>query len=105
MKAVESFPKALSRELEEELGSVPHYEKLYPLDTYLSEDNEFIYYSFLMIVNEFDSIEVKANETFDYVWMPSHLIERLNLHPGFRLTFEDKRDCIQRIINKNQNRS
>lgn len=100
MKTLESFPNALSRELKEELGIVPNYDKLYPLDTYLSDDNEFIYYSFLMIVSDFDSITVNPRETFDYIWMPFHYIERLNLHNGFRTTFENKKEYIQHITEK-----
>lgn len=102
MDFAESFSDALKRELSEELGKNPEYEKLYPLDTYLGEDNHFIYYSFLMIVHDLDDIKVNPNETFDYIWMPYHYIERLNLHNGFRKTFTEKKDYIKEIIDKHK---
>lgn len=98
MEFAESFSAALSRELKEELGKTPEYSKLYPLDTFLGKDNNFIYYSFLMIVNDLDDITVNPNETFDYIWMPFHYIERLDLHLGFRRTFEHKKDYIKSVI-------
>lgn len=100
MESAENFADALSRELTEELGTTPKYDKLYPLDTYLGRDNHFIYYSFLMIVHDFDDITINPNETFDYIWMPYHYIERLDLHTGFRRTFEKKKEYIKQIINK-----
>lgn len=102
MESAENFSDALSRELSEELGSKPSYDKLYPLDTFLGVDNHFIYYSFLMIVHDYDDIVVNPNETFDYIWMPFQYIERLNLHPGFRRTFTDKKEYIKEIIEKHK---
>lgn len=100
MESAESFSTALSRELKEEIGSTPTYDKLYPLDTYLGKDNNFVYYSFLMVVHHLDEIIVNPNETFDYIWMPYHYIERLDLHSGFRKTFENKKEYILEVIEK-----
>ncbi len=97
MEPSEDFASALSRELREELGVLPEYEKLYPLDTYLSEDNEFIYYSFLMVVDDFEVVQINERETFDFVWMPLNLIPRLNLHPGLRNTLKHKFDYLESI--------
>lgn len=96
----EDFAEALSRELKEELGELPKYEKLYPLDTFLSEDNHFIYYSFLMIVNDFEVQIIDTEETFDFVWMPLSLIRRLNLHPGFRKTLDKKYQYVYDIVER-----
>ena len=100
MESAESFSDALHRELTEELGNMLPYLKFYPLDTYLGTDNKFLYYSFLMIVENFDNITINPRETFDYIWLPFHYIERLNLHSGFRKTFETKKDYIQHIIDQ-----
>lgn len=103
MEKGEDFATALHRELTEEMGVMPEYEKIYPLDTYLSDDNNFIYYSFLLIVDGFDDrIIIDKKETFDFVWMPYHLIHRLRLHPGFKKTIDQKNDYILSIIDKHK---
>lgn len=98
MEPGENFGEALKREVREELTTSPEVEKLYPLDTFLSYDNKFVYYSFLMIVNKYDDFTINASETFDFVWMPFKYLERLDLHPGFRKTFMKKKSYIEEII-------
>lgn len=105
MEQSEDFASALSRELREELGVLPTYEKLYPLDTFLSNDSEFIYYSFLMIVDDFEVVSINSRETFDFVWMPLNLISRLNLHPGLRRTLDVKNEYLQSITNLEYHKS
>jgi len=97
MEQSEDFATALARELREELGVFPEYEKLYPLDTFLSDDSKFIYYSFVMVVQGFEVKSIRKEETFDFVWMPLNLIKRLNLHPGFRKTLEKKMEYLDSI--------
>lgn len=96
----ESFGDALKREIEEELGNVPDYVKLYPLDVFLSKDNNFIYYSFVMVVENYNDFRIQEIETNDSIWLPLEYIEKLNLHPGFKKTITEKKDVLINIINE-----
>ncbi|ASV44280.1 hypothetical protein PBI_SCTP2_265 [Salicola phage SCTP-2] len=98
----ENFGEALQREIKEELGSSPEIVKLYPLDTFLSDDDEFIYYSFVMVVDEFNDIVINENETNDYIWLPYKYLTRLDLHPGVDQTIQEKHQAIKDIISKHQ---
>lgn len=98
----ENFGEGLQREIREELGNTPEIIKLYPLDVYLSDDNDFVYYSFIMVVKDFDDITINEQETNDYIWLPFKYISRLDLHYGLELTLEKKSDYIESVIKKHQ---
>ena len=48
----ESPYEALIREVEEELGIVPDINKLNPIDVYQSKDRNFMYYSFVAVIED-----------------------------------------------------
>ncbi|MEJ6505084.1 MAG: NUDIX hydrolase, partial [Crocinitomicaceae bacterium] len=48
----ESPYEALIREVEEELGIVPDISKLNPIDVYQSKDRNFMYYSFVAVIED-----------------------------------------------------
>ena len=52
-----------------------------------------------MVVHDLDEIIVNPNETFDYIWMPFHYIDRLDLHSGFRKRLKIKRNIFEVIEN------
>ena len=59
--------KALLREIEEELGSVPTIIKSIPLETFVSNDSKFSFHTYLCIVdNEF--IPILNAEHDSYAW-------------------------------------
>lgn len=59
----ENFAEGLKREIKEELNAEPEFDRLYPLDVFLSDDRKFIYYSFVMVVEKFDNFEITSRET------------------------------------------
>ena len=68
MEKHETPYQCIQRELLEEIGLVPDLEKLNPIDTYQSEDKNFMYYSFVYVVsNEF--IPTLNNESAGYAWV------------------------------------
>jgi 8-oxo-dGTP pyrophosphatase MutT (NUDIX family) len=70
IEAGESIMAAMVRECEEELGSMPEYIKLMPLEKFTSADNGFVYHTFFCVVeNEFRP--VLNNEHKGYAWLES----------------------------------
>lgn len=80
---------ALHRELEEELGSVPEYQKIQPLHKYTSPDGFFEYYSYVIIVNE-EFIPTLNSESSGYAWFNS-AVDIFPLHPGAYLIFSSEK--------------
>lgn len=95
----EDFVTGLSRELKEELGEIPKIFKMFPIDIFYSNDQEFVYLSYLIIVEKFDKFIINK-ETNDYVWMDFQYIDKMNLHPGFLKTFKKKKNQIYNIKEK-----
>ena len=66
----ETLLQTLERECEEELGSMPNYVKLMPLEKFTSADNGFNYHTFFCIVaDEFKPI--LNDEHLGYAWIDS----------------------------------
>lgn len=66
----ETLLQTLERECEEELGSMPNYVKLIPLEKFTSADNGFNYHTFFCIVaDEFKPI--LNDEHLGYAWIDS----------------------------------
>ena len=63
----EKILDGLSREVIEELGFIPEYKRIIILDEYKSPDKEFIYYSFLVVVND-EFIPHLNDESDGYGW-------------------------------------
>lgn len=86
--------ETLLRECNEEMGALPAIEKVYPIHTFISDDNKFTYHTFCVTV--FEEFIPKTNgETAGYCWV------RLNawpkpLHRGARVVLE-KQDMVDKI--------
>lgn len=76
--------EAIKRELIEEIGSLPEISKLNPIDIYQSTNKQFIYYSFVAVVdNEF--IPVLNKESAGYAWVDIG-VWPMPMHEGAKIT-------------------
>jgi 8-oxo-dGTP pyrophosphatase MutT (NUDIX family) len=76
----ETLLDAINRECDEELGSVPAYLKLIPIEQFTSTDQKFCYHTFFAtVVNEF--VPALNHEHLGYAWIDSTTWPR-PLHPG-----------------------
>lgn len=98
----EKILEGLSREIKEEVGFMPDYDKFYPLDVYCSPDGYFRYYSFLIIVeNEF--IPNLNEESSGYIWCKLGTYPK-PLHNGAKFILYNKSYIrnIKKIIHQKQ---
>ena len=80
----EALLDAIVRECSEELGSMPDYVKMIPIDQFTSPDEHFIYHTFFcLITDEFKP--VLNREHLGYAWLDSDVVPR-PLHPGLFAT-------------------
>lgn len=63
----ETVTSGLSRELIEEMGSIPNIVKAYPLDIFHSKDGKFNYYT-MLIISEKEFIPMLNKESDGYAW-------------------------------------
>lgn len=93
----ETMMSAMTRECTEELGSMPNYIKLVPLEKFTSADGGFAYHTFFCTVaDEFQP--TLNNEHVGYAWIKSGNWPR-PLHPGLwsTINFDAVRDKIETI--------
>lgn len=83
----ETIVSGLSREIKEEIGFIPKYEKIYPLDVYCAPDGQFRYYSFVIIV-EREFVPRINGESDGYMWCNLSKFPK-QLHVGARLILEN----------------
>jgi 8-oxo-dGTP pyrophosphatase MutT (NUDIX family) len=76
--------QALQRELTEEIGIVPDIARLNPIDVYQSRDGDFMYYSFVSIVEE-EFSPILNGESAGYAWVDIGVWPQ-PLHDGARET-------------------
>ena len=80
----EALLDAIVRECSEELGSMPDYVKMIPIDQFTIPDEHFIYHTFFcLITDEFKP--VLNREHLGYAWLDSDVVPR-PLHPGLFAT-------------------
>ena len=93
----ETLMAAMERECEEELGSMPKYLKLVPLEKFTSADGGFAYHTFFCSVDT-EFTPVLNDEHTGYAWINSGTWPK-PLHPGLWSTvnFEAVRDKITTI--------
>lgn len=96
----ENFAEGLKREIKEELNAEPEFDRLYPLDVFLSDDRKFIYYSFVMVVEKFDDFEITSRETNDFIWLPLEYIEKIDIHQGLKKTLKTKKYILEDIVER-----
>jgi len=76
----EAVDLALHREIQEELGGVIHDCNLIPIETFVSTNKKFTYYTFLIVVEE-EFVPELNEEHRGYAWLPIEDYPK-PLHPG-----------------------
>lgn len=76
----ETLMTAIQRECEEEIGGVPDYIKLVPLEQFTSPDGKFCYHTFFCCVSQ-EFKPVLNDEHLGYAWIDSMTVPR-PMHPG-----------------------
>lgn len=80
--------EGLKREIEEEIGFVPEIKKTIPLESFVSNDEKFLFHTYLCVVqNEF--IPNLNNEHDGYAWCSFNKYPK-PLHQGLRNTLQNK---------------
>ena len=95
----ETILEAIVRECQEELGSMPDYLSLVPLEKFTSPDDEFAYHTFFCTVT--DEFHPCLNEEhLGYAWIDGSAFPK-PLHPGLWSTvnFDVVQDKISVLIN------
>jgi len=98
----ETLLDAMQRECREELGSMPEYLRLVPLEKFTSADGHFAYHTFFCsVAQEFQP--VLNDEHVGYAWIASGIWPR-PMHPGLWSTvnFDAVRDKIATLELTNQ---
>jgi ADP-ribose pyrophosphatase YjhB (NUDIX family) len=94
MEPGESMIEAMSRECQEELGAMPDYIKLVPLEKFTTADQQFAYHTFFCsVANEF--VPQLNHEHTGWAWIVSGVWPK-PMHPGLWSTvnFDAVRDKI-----------
>ena len=76
----ETLIQAITRECEEELGSMPSYQRIVPLEKFTTADSGFEYHTFFCIVAEEFRPQLN-HEHLGYAWLDSGVWPR-PMHPG-----------------------
>lgn len=84
----------LHRELTEEMGKIPSFQKVYPLHIFKSDKNGFNYITFVITVDR-EFVPDLNNESSGYCWINIGSWPK-PLHNGAKLVFYDK-SCIKKI--------
>ena len=81
--------ETLLREIQEEIGSIPAYQKVIPLSSYTSNDNKFTYHTFVILVKK-EFIPKKLNkESSGFSWTNIDNFPQ-PLHPGVKSQLSNK---------------
>jgi 8-oxo-dGTP pyrophosphatase MutT (NUDIX family) len=84
----ETILQGLEREIKEELGGQIDGAKIIPIEKYTSNNNRFVYHTFLIKVEE-EFVPILNQEHTGYCWVPMDL-HPTPLHPGVHRTFKFK---------------
>ena len=92
----ENILKGISRELREEMGFIPKYKSVIPVDVFKSVDDNFMYYSFVVVVEKEFTPKLNKENT-GYGWFninglpkPLHAGAKMVLmHSGFKKVFKE----------------
>ena len=100
----ETLMQAISRECEEELGSMPEYLKLVPLEKFTTSDQGFVYHTFFCSVDR-EFVPVLNEEHQGWAWIASGCWPK-PLHPGLWstvnfLAVQDKIQTMEAWIHSN----
>jgi 8-oxo-dGTP diphosphatase len=93
----ENLLSAMYRECQEELGKMPDYTRLIPIEQFTTDDGVFSYHTFFCVVAE-EFIPELNHEHFGYAWLDTSIVPR-PLHKGLwsTINFDAVRNKIQTI--------
>ena len=102
----ETLIQAMQRECTEELGFVPNYIKLVPLEKFTSSDQGFCYHTFFCTVDS-EFVPVLNDEHVGWAWIASGTWPK-PMHPGLWSTInfdavKEKVELIERSVNSHNN--
>lgn len=89
----ETLLETIYRECEEELGFMPEYKRLVPIEKFTSRDSVFCYHTFFCLI-ENDFIPQLNEEHVGYTWITSETWPK-PMHPGLWSTVN-----IQQVLDK-----
>jgi len=101
----ETLLQAIERECCEEIGSMPEYTKIVPIEKFTSTDGLFSYHTFFCCVaNEF--VPVLNHEHYGYAWIDSRTWPK-PMHPGLwnTVNFDEiagKISAIKNLVHTSQ---
>ena len=101
----ETLIDAMNRECTEELGFVPEYIKLVPLEKFTSADQGFCYHTFFCTVDS-EFVPVLNDEHIGWAWIQSGSWPK-PMHPGLWSTInfdavKEKIESIERTVQQSQ---
>jgi 8-oxo-dGTP pyrophosphatase MutT (NUDIX family) len=76
----ESLLAAMTRECEEELGSMPSHQRVIPIEQFTSSDGGFVYHTFFCTVDH-EFVPVLNDEHIGWAWINAGAWPR-PMHPG-----------------------
>ena len=82
----ETLLEAIERECTEEMGGVPNYIKLIPIEKFTADGNRFVFHTFYCIVEK-EFVPDLNHEHVGYSWIDAGIIPK-PLHPGFWATLK-----------------
>lgn len=105
IEAGETLIEAMNRECTEELGFVPAYIKLVPLEKFTSADQGFCYHTFFCTVDS-EFIPTLNDEHIGWAWIASGTWPK-PMHPGLWSTInfdavKEKIESIERTVQQSQ---
>lgn len=101
----ETLIDAMERECREELGSIPRYNNLVPLEKFTSADNGFAYHTFFATVHH-EFAPTLNNEHVGYAWIDATTWPK-PMHPGLWSTLnfdviKSKVDWLRQRVHTSQ---
>ena len=103
MESGETILQTIERECQEELGAMPDYLRLVPLEKFTSADSKFSYHTFFCSVQK-EFVPVLNREHQGYAWIISGTWPK-PMHPGLWSTvnFDAVQNKIQAVEQQVQN--
>ena len=101
----ETLIQAIARECTEEMGSMPEYIRLAPVEKFTSADNGFVYHTFFCSVSA-EFCPVLNDEHHGWAWIASGTLPK-PLHPGLWSTINldevrSKIETMEQLVHTSQ---
>lgn len=93
----ETLLDCINRECTEEIGFMPQYLKITPLELFTADKNYFTYNTFFCVIQE-EFLPILNHEHIGYAWVNNFTMKPL--HPGFYATLktDEIHDKIKTLI-------